>query len=384
MDNKIFDVAKPQHSKPDATSKPIIVGHRPQTADPMVREHALPDQPLVHHTGVESSGFGAGARAESSIAPDQQPENLGGNITASDRSTEDLAPNIKEPNSQHQYSQDPSLLVDLAKTAPKVHNQDWQPEKKLPISGLGNRRGAGRKQRKLPAILLLCLITVLALYALIDSKTIDIGIELPVHIFNQDQVAQKNSAPAAGQVSVSVAPSNTAFYIIKGTDISFVYPVAWGTPNTLSESGYSQRGGTNKPSGTYAYLVTFSKNKNIQVAVTASQYLPVARTALYHDFLKWCTGTADGKIYKSALGFTTTEGIDTPTTAVCNQGPLADAEKIDENTIVQTKTKNPDGSQLGDLYTVNLSDSDLPVFRIKDASSTSSESIKKLLISLKG
>lgn len=39
---KIFDVSRPSRSNPDNTSRPLIVGHRPQMVDPMVNR---PDKP---------------------------------------------------------------------------------------------------------------------------------------------------------------------------------------------------------------------------------------------------------------------------------------------------------------------------------------------------
>src|SRR3954465_4952486 len=38
---KVFDVSRPSQTGPDATSKPIIVGHHPMMSDPMVRPAAV-------------------------------------------------------------------------------------------------------------------------------------------------------------------------------------------------------------------------------------------------------------------------------------------------------------------------------------------------------
>jgi hypothetical protein len=38
---RVFDVSKPQRQSPSATSRPLIVGHRPMMSDPMVREGML-------------------------------------------------------------------------------------------------------------------------------------------------------------------------------------------------------------------------------------------------------------------------------------------------------------------------------------------------------
>jgi hypothetical protein len=41
-ETRVFDVTRPSHVSPPATSKPVIVGHQPGTSDPMVREESSP------------------------------------------------------------------------------------------------------------------------------------------------------------------------------------------------------------------------------------------------------------------------------------------------------------------------------------------------------
>ncbi len=41
---KVFDVAKPNQTVPDSTSKPLISGHKPLVDDPMVKEDAMVSQ----------------------------------------------------------------------------------------------------------------------------------------------------------------------------------------------------------------------------------------------------------------------------------------------------------------------------------------------------
>jgi hypothetical protein len=99
--------------------------------------------------------------------------------------------------------------------------------------------------------------------------------------------------------------------------------------------------------------------------------------------LQWCNGTNDNKIYKSVLNFTTANGVSTPSTVSCDQGPLTDATKLTDNTIVQLKTKDATGAVIGDLYTKNLSEASLPVFRIKDATMSNGDNIKLMLPTVK-
>jgi hypothetical protein len=117
--------------------------------------------------------------------------------------------------------------------------------------------------------------------------------------------------------------------------------------------------------------------------LTSSKYLPASDSKLYYQFLQWCVGTNDNKFYKQTLHATTENKVDIAGTVTCDQGPLTDATKLDDSTIVQLKTKDNAGAVLGDLYTKNLTSKDLTVLRIKDTQSKNSEDIKKLLSSVK-
>jgi len=165
--------------------------------------------------------------------------------------------------------------------------------------------------------------------------------------------------------------------------VTFAAPTAWGTPTSSTDPGYTSRDATNKSTGTHAYLVDFATNKDVQVAVTSSKYLPAARTALYYDFLQWCTGTNDGKFYLGVLNFTTTNKVDTATTVSCDQGPLTSATKQDATTITELKLKDTTGAIAGDLYTKNISGGELVVFRVIDKAMTNSTNIKQLLNTVK-
>jgi hypothetical protein len=158
--------------------------------------------------------------------------------------------------------------------------------------------------------------------------------------------------------------------------------LTWGDPASTTDPGYSKRGGDNQTDGTYAYLVNFAADKDIQIAVTSSKFLPASRAPLYYDYLQWCTGSADNKIYQSVLNFSTASKVDTPTTITCNQGPLAGASAIDSSTIVQLKAADAAGKAVGDIYTLNLKDPSLVVFRVKDAAMANSTDIKQLLNSV--
>jgi hypothetical protein len=238
-------------------------------------------------------------------------------------------------------------------------------------------------------LILALLLILVAAYLAIDAGLIASGIKLPFHIFKQKTAVptasttppttkqQQNTPPA------SSLPAGFDKYSLTGTDITIAAQSSWGKPESASEEGFTSRSASAKSDGVYAYLVTFPNNKDVQIAVTSSKFLPAARGAQYYDFLQWCTGTNDGKIYKSILNFTTANGASTPSTISCDQGPLTDATKLSPNSIVQLKTKDASGTVIGDLYTKNLSETSLPVFRIKDASMTNGDNIKLMLPTIK-
>lgn len=236
-------------------------------------------------------------------------------------------------------------------------------------------------------ILLALLAVLIAGYLLIDSGTINSNIKLPFHVFKQKTPAPavSNTNSNQNQTTTSSVPAGFTVYKISGTELTFAAPNAWGTPTSTNDPGYSVRGGTNKSDGTAAYLVDFATNKDVEIAVTSAKYLPAARGALYYDYLAWCTGTADGKIYTSLLHTTTAaDKTEKPSTVTCDQGPFPGATKLDDSTIVELSKKSADGKTvIGDLYTKNLDNTDLPVFRVKDAKMASSDDIKQLLNTVK-
>jgi hypothetical protein len=223
-----------------------------------------------------------------------------------------------------------------------------------------------------------------------DLGLVKSDIKLPFHIFNKQKtstvVTPPPAPPAAKKAAVSsgpVLPNGFTAYSLAGTQLSFAYPTVWGVPVVTTDPGFSKRGGTNKTDGTHAYLLKFASNKDVELAATSSKYLPATRNNQYFDFLQWCSGTNDGKFYKQVLLFSTVNKVDTPTTVTCDQGPLADATKLDELTIVQPKTKDDSGAALGDLYTKNLTSGNLPVVRVRDSAMAYSALIKQLLGTVK-
>jgi hypothetical protein len=431
-EDKIFDVSKPSKVAPSPNSRPIIVGHHPIMADPMFRENSMDKgSTKPNHTPIHVSTDDEDSPNEETLAHPSEPEapSIGKEDIESALSAlvpkkaeepkeeheehehghkqmdeQVINPSHKEPEEEEhdehreaeEHDSDSSALGftplhslipnDEDDEKPKddgssyMDGGDWQDTPPLHIpQGAGPRR---RLPKVLGWIVALVLLVIVAGYLAIDLGLVKSDANLPFHIFNKQKkktVAVINPVP-----KVQPPPAPTGPVVPDGANVSLDYPTAWGKPAVTTDLGFSKRGGANKSDGTYAYLVNFAVNKDVQIVLTSSKYLPAARGAQYYDFLQWCIGTNDNKFYKEILHFTSAAGIDTPGTVACDQGPITDATKLDDLTIVQLKTKDIDGKTvLGDLYTQNLSKGDYPVLRVKDAKMASSVDIKKLLATVK-
>jgi len=413
-ETRVFDVTRPSHVNPPATSKPVIVGHQPQASDPMVKDgdiHFGTEKPEPQTTKIQimddSLGSGSEHSQPAEPADNSHPEPVafpaGHHQTVEPpaaHTEDDTSPAIfSEPEPEGQAAGPPATppepmpaatpQADLPpeSTAPAMpQEQATEPVQPGHIESLHFSQppsGGGTMKFILPLILLL----LAGAYLAIDAGLIGGGINLPFHIFKQESKdtnpAPAVQAPAPKQQPVtSTAPAGFKIYQLADTVVAFAAPTAWGDPTSTNEQGYSERGGTNKPDGVHAYLVSFAKNKDIQLAVTSSKFLPPARAAQYYDYLQWCTGTNDGKFYQSTLHFATENKVDSPSTITCDQGPLLDTEKIDSKTIVQSKAKTGTNI-LGDVYTKNLDDRELVVFRVLDKAMTNGDDIKNLLGTVK-
>lgn len=365
-ENRVFDVTRPRNVSPAATSKPVIVGHQPMVTDPMVRgEKPAPTRISINEEASSAPAIIEPTGSMTSEAPEQQPS-----------------------RAMPQY--DPIVPANISEPAdmdvPRLPRQEPDAHEHTPhIEGLHHT--APKRKSRLPRYIALIIVVLIAVYLLLDSGVINTSLNLPFHVFkqkNQPAATASNTPPPASNQNTNTpaapaVPDGFKEYRIAGTNLTFSAPLAWGDPTSVTDPGYTKRGGSNQTDGTYAYLVNFATNKDIQIAVTSNKYLPAKRTPLYYDYLQWCTGTSDGKTYLSILNFQTENKVDTPTTVTCDQGPITSTQKIDDNAIVQSKATDSEKKIIGDIYIKNLTDPSLVVFRVKDAAMTNGNDIKQLL-----
>jgi hypothetical protein len=345
-EERVFDVTKPQNVAPSSVSRPIIAGHRPVMADPMIRPAERPQSANQ-------------AQSEGLTPPLQNdPPPPIGDISAI---------NSEKPPT----SPDTGIPIESASVPPLPlgHSKDTS-----------SSRGNGAKW-----LLLAVFLGLVGLYLAIDSGLIKTSINMPIHVFKQDKAKDNGSSSAQPVTTATPPPASkntipTGFNQYKDSSLPFTfdYPTAWGLPTATTEPGYSIRGGANKADGTYAVTINFATNKDVQIVTTSGKYLPAARPNSYYDFGQWCI-QSDGKIYKNILHSTNSNGVDTATIMTCDQGPLTTANKITTAIIVEPKATDAVGKPLGDLYTANLDSPVYPVLRVKDAAMTNGTSIKILL-----
>jgi hypothetical protein len=393
-ENRVFDIAKPGRGTPQATSKPVIVGHRPAVNDPMVNEEpktsSFPAE--TTHISVQDDSAHEGMEnpllATDTGVVDAPQSSWNGQINSDTSSTaEEVAPVLGAVAAAPEPTE--SAPIPEEHTTPSDQPVMDSPAQLDPIpqppeDHVGHVEGlhisAPKKKSRLPWVVLVLLLLLVGAYLAIDSGAVKTSLDLPFHVFKQKTTPVATTTP---QPKATTAPAGFTVYQITSTPITFAAPALWGEPTSTLDAGYTSRSEGAKSDGTHAYIIDFAINKDVQVAVTSSKYLPASRAIQYYDFLQWCTGTSDGKIYLGVLQFTTTNKVDKATTVSCNQGPIMDAVKLNSTTISELNSKAADGSVFGDLYTKNLTDKEFAVFRVKDKAMKNGTQIKQLLNTIK-
>ncbi len=202
-----FDVAHPDQSRPSATSRPVIVGHRPQTADPMVNQRPAAPQP-IDPSMVPSHEAPQPHQAPMPVAPQpHQPPAFHG---APASNHYQAAP----PGYQHQ----PPANEVKEEESSKLHWLVW--------------------------ILLGLLGILIALYLLVDAGVIKGASHLPFHIFKQ-KTAVVITDTTTGDQSLATTPTTTTPSVPAGwksyknskLGLSVYHPASWIEASISSCSG---------------------------------------------------------------------------------------------------------------------------------------------------
>jgi hypothetical protein len=365
----VFDINKPQTYGATPSARPVIVGHRPIMPDPMVTPQAMPQPNAAKINVTFAQSSGVPAINNTALAAQQAA-----NAPVSDLTEITQA----RPTPKESFINDQQVTTD---SKPAVFGNDNH----TPINN-GKKSKSKKSGTKFWVWTLIILAILAGAYAAIDKGLVLSSVNLPVHIFKEsDTTSTSDSASTATSTTSPQLTTPDGFTATKLVEagLTFAFPTAWGSPTAITDQGFTKRSTTAKPDATYAFILSFPNNKDIQVAMTSGKYLPPTRAAQYYDFLGWCVGSADAKYYAGVLRYSTdTTKTDTPTTVTCDQGPLSNATKLTSDSIVQTNIKNTDGTLMGDIYTKNLTNASFVVARVKDATQKNADLIKTMLTTI--
>lgn len=173
---KTMDVAKPGKRAPDISSRPVIVGNKPEVQDPMMKTGETVKETKQDETPIATHG-------NKVIQPLSRHDESGDESNNKQAET----PAEKEAKEEAAVVDAVAGQADLGKknTQAKVNAEELEKlealnkliaEKKyfVPIGQVAHRRN----QRLLIAMLLLVVIAV-GLAAAVDAELLDIGVELP-------------------------------------------------------------------------------------------------------------------------------------------------------------------------------------------------------------
>lgn len=185
---KLFDIAKPGTSKPDASARPLIVGHRNMVADPMVAPKAAEPsakkelkpttgagvkiEPMNEVKPEEPTPDAAEPEAESPPA-DQQPPSPEESESPAAEAAETPAEELPADN---QKSKAEAAAEKEAADRQAVAQELIASEKYvLPISEARH----GHPGRTFLSVLAVLVVLAAAGYLALDAGLLDLGLELP-------------------------------------------------------------------------------------------------------------------------------------------------------------------------------------------------------------
>ncbi|MBI4034582.1 hypothetical protein HY380_01650 [Candidatus Saccharibacteria bacterium] len=288
---KFFDVSHPQHRRPSPTSRPLIVGHHPQAADPMVHQRPSEPQVLKPVSAVES------AQPVTPTLPPEPP------------APEPSVPPQPQPQPQPQPPLPPS---------PPAPNPPAEPEPPAP----DNTSAEGSSLRYWRWIVLALIAAFIGAYLVIDSGLIKTNINLPFHLFKQNQPAATSSS---NQTTSPLLAQGWTTYEDKRYGFKFNYPEVWGDPELVAKDG------TAVNSSGKSYQLTF--NPGPQYQVTKSQTVP-SREWIFIQFdsegLKNSSQNQSGQAVTTGPA-ETSQAIEADLAAITKDKSLAGGEVIDSD-----------------------------------------------------
>lgn len=213
-DNKVFDVSRAGDKAPITGSKPVIVGHKSEIKDPMVKDEEAelkpPSQNIKKIQPIEP------IETKDEIA--QVPENAKPDVKAVEN-----AENQPNADSKEAAKPDPipsdigekhsSQDSEIQKTNEQSALEDVEAERQIRLSNLINSKKyevkiKSKSSRSLKKFIPLILLLLLAgAYLLVDAKIVKTDLKLPYEFFKEQTVDETVSVPVDQTVTQEKQPS---------------------------------------------------------------------------------------------------------------------------------------------------------------------------------
>lgn len=267
--DKVFDVAKPGTSKPDIGSKPMIVGHKSMASDPMMREaesenadgkevsgapkvssSKIKIQPL---TEQESEAVTESTKPE----PEAAETVVETSVKIDEQATVDSAETAEPPSADSKGESSEEVEEQPEKTLPKETLKPVQPKEEAEVDAKSDEKSADEKPKEnakldgkddavdpaviasereenlrkiidskkyrlniketkdrsskntIFAALLVLVLGLAGLYALVDMGKLNIGVDVPFHLFNNKSEVAAPAQQAATPVAVQPQSSQS-------------------------------------------------------------------------------------------------------------------------------------------------------------------------------
>lgn len=274
----VMDVSKPGKSTPSASSKPVIVGHKPTVQDPMVtKERDMPEESEEHKIEVKRTApkviapladtketetdteeaAGEEAAAEESAepsaeadAPNQSVENVDEGEPEPDEQSQpaesdEVADTKAKDTGSSSRSEKPSKTKDAKdnkkgekddktdKEAEEVKKRLAEVEKLVDEKKyfVHTSQGTKKQRRRTRTGLLIILVLLVGTYLALDAQLIKNNLQLPFEFFKEQQhpepttdAAQTNTPPSLNSSQTSKA---NRLYVDTAKYFSFNYPDTW-------------------------------------------------------------------------------------------------------------------------------------------------------------
>lgn len=166
---KVTDVAKPGTTPADPTSRPVIVGHGPMVADPMLNAEKSEETKTTSGTAPQEASGPTATTGTGSSKPKITP------VSSQEEVKQDAAENDEKKLDEQMIEKKDTTEDKQARLGELIESGEYN----VTIKQAKN----GSVRTFLLTITIVLLLGAVLVYVLADLKVLDIGVELPFEFF---------------------------------------------------------------------------------------------------------------------------------------------------------------------------------------------------------